>query len=104
MPIMHNVPIGFGNIGFIVVDQEEWTYQTGNNKSDLKYSDCFSWKELSDLAIECPHKCLPVVAQSGYEDLVDVPKCHNGHDHHCMFWFGFLVSTYVFFTIKIVTI
>ena len=92
MPTMHNVPIGFGNLGFIVVDQEEWHYRIGNSKLDLKYSDCLSWKELSDLAVNCSHKCLPVVGQSGYEDLVDVPKCHTGYDHHCMFVTAYMVS------------
>ena len=95
---MHNVPIGFGNLGFIVVDQEEWIYRIGNSKSDLKYSDCLSWKNLSDLAIEneCPHKCLPVLLQSGYEDLMDVPKCHTGSDHQCMYWAGFQVTFFKF--------
>ena len=92
MPTMHNVPIGFGNIGFIVVGQEEWHYQIGNSKTELRFSDCLSWKELSDLAIDCPHKCLPVLFQSWYEDLVDAPKCLTGSDHQCMFWTGFEVT------------
>ena len=91
-PTMHNVPIGFGNIGFIVVEREEWIYRNGNINSDLRYSDCLPWEKVLELATQCPHKCLPVVLQSAYKDLLNLPKCHSVVDHQCMFNIGYEVK------------
>ena len=84
MPSLYNVPIGFSNQAFIVVSQEEIVYQDGNDLQDLKFEDCLSWKELSNLAINCPYKCIPVISQSYYEGQLDRPRCQNGSDQSCM--------------------
>ena len=84
MPTLHNVPIGFANQAFIIVSQEEIEYQDGNVQEDFKFEDCFPWEELSNLAINCNYKCLPVIVQMYYEEQPDRPRRHNGIDHNCM--------------------
>ena len=84
MPSLHNVPIGFSNQAFIVVSQEEIVYQDGNDLGDLQFEDCLSWEELSNLATNCPYKCIPVISQSYYEGQPDRPRCQNGSDQSCM--------------------
>ena len=84
MPTLHNVPIGFANQAFIIVSQEEIEYQDGNVQEYFKFEDCFSWEELSNLATNCPYKCIPVISQSYYESQPDRPRCQNGSDQSCM--------------------
>ena len=84
MQSLHNVPMGFQNQAFMVVSQEEKSYQKGNAQKDIKFSDCLPWEDLSKLATQCVNKCLPVILQRFYEEESYVPKCHVGIEHQCM--------------------
>ena len=86
MPTLYDVPITFGsrNQALIEVDQEEWHYQNGNEKQDLKYEDCVSWENKTRIASDCSRICLPINAQRLYEESINRPKCQNGSDHTCM--------------------
>ena len=86
MPTLYNVPITFGssNQAFMKVDQEEWHYQNGNEKQDLKFEDCVQWKDITSFARDCSRICLPIIVQQIYEESVNRPKCQNGTDHICM--------------------
>ena len=86
MPTLYNVPITFGssNQAFMKVNQEEWHYQNGNEKQDLKYEDCVSWENKTRIASDCSRICLPINVQYLYEDNANRPKCQNGSDHVCM--------------------
>ena len=33
---------------------------------------------------QCPNKCIPVLAQSFYDEKPNRPRCHTGFDHMCM--------------------
>ena len=86
-PTLYNVPITFGssNTASIEVNQEEWHYQNGNEKQDLKFEDCVSWENKTRIASDyCSRICLPINAQSLYEENINRPKCQNGSDHMCM--------------------
>ena len=78
----HHVPIGNNNQGFLIVSQEVTVHHDGNSLDDVRFEDCLPFEELSK---HCNYKCLPVVAQSFYEESIDQPKCKNGSDHECMF-------------------
>ena len=82
MPTFHNVPVGNNDEGFLIVSQEETLYHDGNSLEDVRFEDCLPFEDLSK---NCVHKCLPVIAQSFYEDAVEQPKCEIGLDHACMF-------------------
>ena len=83
MPTFHHVPVGNNeNDAFLIVSQEERLYHDGNSPDDVRFENCLPFEDLSK---NCVHKCLPVVAQSFYEDAVDQPKCEIGSDHFCMF-------------------
>ena len=94
MPLFLDIPIGFQNQAFFVVTQEELHYQNGNTMDDIGFEDCLSWEDLSMLARECSHKCLPVIAQGFYNENLGQPRCHNGIHHHCMWKKLFKVPTY----------
>ena len=82
MPTFHHVPVGNNeNDAFLIVLQE-MLYHDGNSPDDVRLEDCLPFEDLSK---NCSHKCLPVIAQSFYEETVDQPKCENGSDHFCMF-------------------
>ena len=85
-PTLYNVPITFGSLNqaLIDVDQEEWHYQSGNEKQDFKFEDCVSWENKTRTAGDCFRICLPINAQSLYEEKTNRPKCQNGSDHNCM--------------------
>ena len=83
MPTFHHVPVGRNeNDAFLIVSQEEKLHHDGNILSDVRYEDCLPFEDLSK---NCVHKCLPVIAQSFYEESIDRPKCKIGYDHVCMF-------------------
>ena len=86
IPTLYNVPITFGSINqaFMEVKQEEWHYRNGNEKQGLKVEDCVSWENKTKMASECSRICLPINAQSLYEENINRPKCQNGSDHICM--------------------
>ena len=86
MPTLYNVPITFGSLNqaLIDVDQEEWHYQSGNEKQDFKFEDCVSWENKTRMASDCSRTCLPINAQYLYEENINRPKCQNGSDHVCM--------------------
>ena len=86
MPILYNVPITFGssNTASIEVNQEEWHYQNGNEKQGIKVEDCVSWENKTRMASDCSRICLPINAQSLYEENINRPKCQNGSDHICI--------------------
>ena len=87
MPTLYDVPVTFGsrNQALIDVNQEEWHYQNGNEKQDLKFEDCVSWENKTRMASDyCSRICLPIVAQRLYEENINHPKCQNGSDHICM--------------------
>ena len=87
MPTFHHVPVGINeNDGFLIVSQEEMLYHDGNSLDDVRFGD---------LSKNCVHKCLPVIAQSFYEESVDQPKCGIGSDHFCMFNWLWKVCTYI---------
>ena len=86
-PTFHAVPAQFKTINsaFIEVDQEEWHYQHGNDKQDLKFEDCQAWEDFVRIAsTKCENKCLPVNLQFLWNESVDRPRCNNGSDHLCM--------------------
>ena len=85
-PTLYNVPITFGSLNqaLIDVDQEEWHYQSGNEKKQFKFEDCVSWENRTRMASDCSRICLPINAQSLYEENINRPKCQNGSDHTCM--------------------
>ena len=85
-PTFHAVPAEFKTINsaFIEVEQEEWDYQYGNDKQDLKFEDCRAWEDFVRMAKKCPNKCLPVNLQFLWKESVDRPRCNNGSDHSCM--------------------
>ncbi len=85
-PNVYNVPITFGseNQAFIEVNQVEWHYQNGNEKQYLKFEDCVSWENITRMASDCSRICLPINAQSLYEESIRRPKCQSGSDHFCM--------------------
>ena len=85
-PTFHAVPAEFKtiNTALIEVGQEEWHYQDGNDKQDLKFEDCWSWKDFAKMATKCPNKCLPVNLQYVWKEGVNRPRCNNGSDHLCM--------------------
>ena len=66
------------------MEQDEWIYQNGNEKQDLKLEDCVPWKDKTRIASDCSRICLPINMQYLYEDNVNRPKCQNGSDHICM--------------------
>ena len=68
--------------GFLMVSQEETLYHDGNSLEDARFQDCLPFEDLSK---KCVNKCLPVIAQSFYEEEVDRPRCDIGFDHTCMF-------------------
>ena len=82
MPSFHHVPIGNNDQGFLIVSQEETVYHDGNSLDDVRFEDCLPFEELSK---KCIYKCLPVIAQSFYNESIDQPKCEIGSDHNCMF-------------------
>ena len=82
VPSFYHVPIGSNDQGFLLVSQEEKLHHEGNILNDVRYEDCLPFEELSK---NCVYKCLPVIAQSFYEESVDRPKCEIGYDHVCMF-------------------
>ena len=86
LPILYDVPITFGSINqaFMEVKQEEWHYQNGNEKQGIKVEDCVSWENKTRMASDCSRICLPINAQSLYEENINRPKCQNGSDHICM--------------------
>ena len=86
MPTLYDVPITFGssNTASIEVNQEEWHYQNGNEKQDLKFEDCVSWENKTRMASDCSRICLPINVQRLYEENINRPKCQNGSDHICM--------------------
>ena len=85
-PTFHAVPAEFKTINqaFVEVGQEEWYYQDGNDKEDLKFEDCWSWEDFLKMASKCPNKCLPVNFQYTWKEGVNRPRCQNGTDHSCM--------------------
>ena len=86
LPTLYDVPITFGSINqaFMEVKQEEWHYRNGNEKQVIKVEDCVSWENKSRMASDCSRICLPINAQSLYEENINRPKCQNGSDHICM--------------------
>ena len=82
MQSFHHVPIGNDDAGFLIVSQEVTLYHDGNSLEDVRFEDCLPFEDLSK---NCIHKCLPVNAQSFYEEEVDQPRCDIGFDHFCMF-------------------
>ena len=86
MPTLYDVPIKFGSINqaFMEVKQEEWHYQNGNEMQGIKVEDCVSWENNTRMASDCSRICLPINAQSLYEENINRPKCQNGSDHICM--------------------
>ena len=86
MPTLYNVPITFGSLNQALIDvnQEEWHYQNGNEKQDLKFEDCVPWTDVTSFASDCSRICLPINAQRLYEENINRPKCQNGSDHICM--------------------
>ena len=86
LPTLYDVPITFGSINqaFMEVKQEEWHYRNGNEKQVIKVEDCVSWGNKSRMASDCSRICLPINAQSLYEENINRPKCQNGSDHICM--------------------
>ena len=82
MPSFHHVPIGNNDQGFLIVSQEETVYHDGNSLDDVRFEDCLPFEELST---HCIYKCLPVIAQSFYNESIGQPKCEIGSDHNCMF-------------------
>ena len=86
LPTFYNVPITFGsiNLAFMEVKQEEWHYQNGNEKQGIKVEDCDSWENKTRVASDCSRICLPINAQSLYEENINRAKCQNGSDHMCM--------------------
>ena len=85
-PKFYDVPITYGlsNQASIEVEPDEWIYRNGNEKQDLKYEDCVSWENKTRIASDCSRICLPINAQSLYEENINRPKCQNGSDHTCM--------------------
>ena len=85
-PTLYNVPITFGskNQAIIEVNQDEWYYQNGNEKQDLKFEDCVPWKDKTGMVSDCPRICLPINVQYVFEEIDNRPKCQNGSDHICM--------------------
>ena len=85
-PTLYDVPITFGsrNQALIEVNQEEWHYQSGNEKQGLRFEDCFLWKDQLRISSDCSRICLPINMQYLYEENVNRPKCQNGSDHICM--------------------
>ena len=86
LPTLYGVPITFGSINqaFMEVKQEEWHYRNGNEKQVIKVEDCVSWENKSRMASDCSRICLPINAQSLYEENINRPKCQNASDHFCM--------------------
>ena len=86
IPTLYNVPITLGSINkvFMEVRQEEWHYQSGNEKQGIKVEDCVSRENKTRMASDCPRICLPINAQGLYEEKINRPKCQNGSDHTCM--------------------
>ena len=86
LPTLYDVPITFGSINqaFMEVKQEEWHYRNGNEKQVIKVEDCVSWENKTRMASDCSRICLPINAQSLYEENINRPKCQNGSDHICM--------------------
>ena len=86
LPTLYEVPITLGltNKAFMEVKQEEWHYQNGNEKQGIKVEDCVSWENKTRMASDCSRICLPINAQSLYEENINRPKCQNGSDHICM--------------------
>ena len=86
IPKLYDVPITFGssNQAYLEVEQDEWIYQNGNEKQDLKFEDCVPWKDKTRIASDCSRICLPINAQRLYEENINRPKCQNGSDHICM--------------------
>ena len=78
-PKLYDVPITFGssNQAYLEVEQDEWIYQNGNEKQDLKLEDCVPWKDKTKIASDCSRICLPINMQYLYEDNVNRPKCQN---------------------------
>ena len=68
----------------MAVDQDEWIYQNGNEKQDLNFEDCVSWKNKTRMASDCSRICLPITFQYIYEENFNGTKCQNGSDHLCM--------------------
>ena len=66
------------------VKQEEWHYRNGNEKQSIKVEDCVLRENKTRMASDCPTICLPINAQSLYEENINRPKCQNGFDHMCM--------------------
>ena len=98
MPTFHHVPIGNNeNDVFLIVSQEEMFYYDGNSLDDVRFGDCLPFEDLSKY---CVHQCLPVIAQSFYEESVDQPKCEIGSDHFCMFSGLWKVCTFIFIKIN----
>ena len=85
-PKFHAVPAEFNTINqaFVEVEQEEWYFQEGNDKEDLKFEDCWSWEDYAKMASKCRNKCLPVNFQYLWKESVNRPRCNNGSDHFCM--------------------
>ena len=86
IPTLYDVPITLGSINqaFMEVKQEEWHYRNGNEKQSIKVEDCVSWENKTRMASDCSRICLPINAQSLYEENINRPKCQNGSDHMCM--------------------
>ena len=93
MPTFHHVPVGDNGDAFLIVSQGEMFYHDGNSLDYVRFEDCLAFEDLSK---NCSHKCLPVIAQSFYEETVDQPKCENGSDHFCMFDGLWKVCTIIF--------
>ena len=86
LPPFHNVPVknGTKTLAELSVEQEEWHYFNGNDKTDVTMENCYPWEELSRKAIDCPNKCLPVIFQYLWKEKFNRPRCLNGTDHMCM--------------------
>ena len=85
-PAFHTVPFGYEmkNQAFFNVQQQEWYYQDGNEKQNVKVEDCLPWAEMEKISSNCTKKCLPVVFQYMWKDYLNQTKCHIGADHFCM--------------------